>query len=70
LELVVKKKFPVTVIISVYKNTDALNIVLKSLESQTIKPDEVLISEDGNSQVMSDFVATLNIKNINVEHLT
>mgnify|MGYP005991724135 CR=1 FL=1 len=70
MELVVEKIFTVTVIISVYKNTDALNIVLKSLEHQTIIPDEIVISEDGNSQVMSDFVSTLNIKNIKIKHLT
>ncbi|MGB5868374.1 MAG: glycosyltransferase [Arcobacteraceae bacterium] len=70
MELVVEKKVTVSVIVSVYKNTNALNIVLKSLENQTILPDEIIISEDGNSDVMKEFVNTLTMKNIDIQHLT
>jgi GT2 family glycosyltransferase len=70
MELVVEKKFLVSVIVSVYKNVGSLNIILKSLENQTILPDEILISEDGNSTVMKEFVEKLNIKNIKIKHLT
>ena len=45
-----------SVIISVYKNVDALRLVLDSLRCQTEKDFEIIISEDGNSDVMSDFV--------------
>lgn len=70
MELVVEKKFTITVIVSVYKNTRALNIVLKSLQNQTIIPDEIIISEDGNSQIMKDFVSALEINDIKIQHLT
>jgi len=59
-----------TVIISVYKNTDALRIVIQSLLDQTVLPGEIIISEDGNSEVMKNFVSNLDIKDIKVIHLT
>jgi len=68
--LVVDKSFKTTVIVSVYKNIKALNIVLKSLQNQTILPDEVIISEDGNSEVMKNFVDNLKIKEFSIIHLT
>ena len=37
-----------TIIISVYKDTESLDLILESLLNQTIIPNEVLISEDGN----------------------
>lgn len=58
----------ISVIISVYKNTDALKIVLHSLQNQSIIPDEIIISEDGNSTEMKNFVNSLNYSNIT--HLT
>jgi GT2 family glycosyltransferase len=54
----------VSVIISVYKNTAALELVLESLANQTIKADEIIISEDGNSEEMKRFIATLEYDNI------
>ena len=48
----------ISVIISVYKNTQALRVVLDSLLHQTLPPDEIIISEDGESEVMCRFVAT------------
>lgn len=70
MELVVEKKVTVSVIVSVYKNTKALKIVLQSLQNQSILPDEIIISEDGNSDVMKKFVNTLNMENIDIQHLT
>lgn len=66
--MAVEKNIKISVIISVYKNTDALNIILKSLDNQTVKVDEIIISEDGNSEEMKEFVDTLNYDNI--IHLT
>jgi len=54
----------VSVIISVYKNTAALELVLESLANQTIKADEIIISEDGDSEEMKKFIATLKYDNI------
>lgn len=46
-----------TVIISVYKDTRSLQLILEALARQTIKPTEVLISEDGNSKEMKEYAA-------------
>jgi len=46
-----------TLIISVYKNTQALEAVLNSLKAQTEQDIEVIISEDGESAEMAAFVA-------------
>ncbi len=46
-----------SLIISVYKNTQALKIVLDSVGLQTVKDIEVIISEDGDSSEMNQFVA-------------
>ncbi len=50
------KHIKTTVIISVYKNTQALKVVLDALTLQTHIPDEVIISEDGKSQEMQEFI--------------
>lgn len=70
MELVIEKKLTVTVIISVYNNVKALNIILQSLLTQSILPDEIIISEDGNSKQMKDFVEKLDILNIKIFHLS
>ena len=58
----------ITIIISVYKNVKALRLVLDSIQNQTIKVDEIIVSEDGESVEMKDFISTLNIDNL--IHLT
>ena len=45
-----------TLIISVYKNTQALEAVLNSLKAQTEQDIEVIISEDGESVEMEAFI--------------
>ena len=45
-------------IISVYKNTADLAVVLKSVEQQSVSDFITVISEDGNSTEMADFVKT------------
>lgn len=59
----------VALIISVYKNTGDLEVVLHSVEQQSYKDIEVIISEDGNSSEMKDFIS--NYKgNLDLTHLT
>ena len=60
-----------TIIISVYKDTDSLDIILESLSNQTILPNEVLVSEDGNSQEMNDYVkiAKEKFSKLDITHL-
>jgi GT2 family glycosyltransferase len=59
-----------TLIISVYKDTQALEFILESLESQTLKPDEIIISEDGNSCEMAAYVAQQKDRFPHLVHLT
>ncbi len=60
-----------TIVISVYKDTESLDLILESLSNQTIIPNEVLISEDGNSVEMSEYVAIAKnrYKNLDITHL-
>ncbi|WP_428738932.1 glycosyltransferase [Sulfurimonas sp.] len=62
------KNIKTTIIISVYKNVKALDLVLDSILNQSIKIDEIIVSEDGNSSEMKTFMQTLNIPNL--IHLT
>jgi len=59
-------------IISVYKDTESLDLILESLERQTMFPDEVIISEDGDSNEMSEYYAVAKVKfsKLNLVHLT
>lgn len=58
-----------SVIISVYKNTEALAVVLEALAQQTVAPDEVIISEDGESKEMQAFLDTFSSP-LNLVHTT
>lgn len=57
-----------TLIISVYKNTKSLQLILESISNQTVTVDEIIVSEDGDSMEMKNFISTLNINNL--IHLT
>ncbi len=46
----------ISVIISVYKDIEALAIILESLNKQTVKEFEIIISEDGNSDEIREFL--------------
>ena len=56
-------------IISVYKNTADLAVVLKSVEQQSVSDFMTVISEDGNSTEMADFVKNYSGK-LDLIHLT
>ena len=47
----------ISIIVSVYKDTQALGLILKSLENQSLVPSEIVVSEDGNSKEMRDFLS-------------
>lgn len=61
----------ITVIISVYKDVESLELILESLSTQTYKKFDVLVSEDCQSQEMKNFLQTyktdLTIKHISQE---
>jgi GT2 family glycosyltransferase len=59
-----------TIIISVYKDVEALALILESLNNQSIPVDEIIISEDGNSIEMADFVLCVQGQFPNMIHLT
>ena len=63
------KQVKTSVIISVYKNTQALKSVLDSLSLQTYLPDEIIISEDANSQEMQTFIKYYK-SSLNILHIT
>lgn len=59
-----------TIIISVYKDTEALEFILESLEHQTISPDEIIVSQDGDSEEMATFMTAQKKRFLNLTHLT
>jgi glycosyltransferase involved in cell wall biosynthesis len=48
----------VTVIISVYKDVEALDLILKSLNTQTVSNFDILVSEDCQSDEMKNYLST------------
>jgi glycosyltransferase involved in cell wall biosynthesis len=54
-----------TVIISVYKDTESLGLILKNLERQSLVPTEIIVSEDGTSEEMKTFLT----QHQNVKHV-
>ncbi|OCL97536.1 Chondroitin synthase [Aliarcobacter thereius] len=57
-----------SLIIAVYKDVEALSLIIRALQNQTYKNFEVVIAEDGNSSEMKNFIS--NIKNLNIIHTT
>lgn len=57
-----------TVIISVYKDVEALDLIVESLLNQTQEVNEIIISQDGDSDEMKNYYATLN--NPKIKHLS
>lgn len=58
-----------SLIISIYKNTQALKAVLDSLKRQTEQDIEVILSEDGNDAQMAAFIASYDFS-WPIQHLT
>ena len=64
------KKQPVTLIISVYKDTENLSCILNALSFQTHCVDEIIVSEDGNDSRMSEFISQVKPFWPNIIHLS
>lgn len=58
----------VTVIVSVYKDVEALDLIIESLLNQSMEVDEIIISEDSDSEEMKNCFTTLN--NPKITHLS
>ncbi|MDX4012944.1 glycosyltransferase [Aliarcobacter skirrowii] len=56
----------VSVIIAVYKDVEALELIIESLKNQTYKNFEVIIAEDANNNEMKEFIS--QIKDLDVIH--
>lgn len=57
-----------SIIISVYKDVQALDLIIESLEKQSHPIDEIIISEDGNSNEIKAYVQSLD--KTNIKHLS
>lgn len=60
-----------SIVISVYKDVDNLDLILESLSEQTILPNEVIISEDGNCNDVLEYVdiAIQKYCNLKIKHV-
>jgi len=58
----------VSVIIAVYKDVEALELIIESLKNQTYKNFEVIIAEDGQDEKMQAFIES--IKDLDIKHTT
>ncbi|WP_373036173.1 glycosyltransferase [Sulfurimonas sp.] len=56
----------VSLIVAVYKDIEALDLIVQALKTQTYKNFEFIIAEDNNSQEMKDYVSS--IEGIEVKH--
>ena len=62
--------YSATLIISVYKNLKNLECILGALSKQTIKCFEIIISEDGDSIEMKEFLKPFLHLNTSLKHLS
>ncbi len=58
-----------TIIISVYKDTEALGLILDSLNTQTVDNFDIVISEDGQNPDMREFINSYRSK-IKISHIS
>jgi cellulose synthase/poly-beta-1,6-N-acetylglucosamine synthase-like glycosyltransferase len=61
--------YKASLIISVYKDTQSLKVVLNCLRHQTEKNFEIIVSEDGEDEKMRRFIAEYNFEN-DYQHLS
>ncbi len=58
-----------SIIISVYRDTEALSLILAALQRQSLQNFEIIISEDGNDKSMANFIENVQSK-LPLLHLT
>ncbi|MEA1891799.1 MAG: glycosyltransferase, partial [Campylobacterota bacterium] len=56
----------VSIIIAVYKDIDALELVLTSLKNQTYKNFEVVVVEDGSNKEIKEFLRSID--DLDIKH--
>jgi len=57
-----------SVIVAVYKDVEALSLIVQALKMQTYKDFEVVIAEDGQDEKIAEFVSS--IEGLEVKHTT
>lgn len=58
----------VSLIIAVYKDLEALTLIIESLKNQSYKNFEVIIAEDGQDSKIKDFIES--VADLNIIHIT
>ena len=61
-----KSNLTVSLIVAVYKDLEALKLIIKSLEKQTYTNFELVVAEDNDSQEIRDYVESIN--SIKIKH--
>ncbi len=60
----------ITVIISVYNQAEVLLKALLSVQAQSLKPDEVILSDDGSSENIVDIVSrNIHLYDFRIKHI-
>ena len=58
----------VSLIIAVYKDVEALSLIIESLKHQTYKNFEVIVAEDGECNAVKSFISS--VANMDIKHVT
>lgn len=56
----------ISLIVAIYKDIEALDLIIKALKTQTYKNFEVIVAEDNNGQNVKEYVKS--IKDLDVKH--
>jgi len=63
-----KNNMTVSVVVTIYKDLEALDIIINALQYQTVLPNEIIIAEDNNSKEIIEFIKTINIDGVIIKH--
>jgi len=58
----------ITYIIAIYKDIEALSLIIDSLTKQTLLPDEIVIAEDGEDSEVKRYIDSLSFDTIKIIH--
>jgi glycosyltransferase involved in cell wall biosynthesis len=56
------------IIIPIYKDLEALDIIIEAIQNQTILPDEIIIAEDNDSPKTKTFIDDIKIDGVDIKH--
>lgn len=64
------RDFCTTIIVSIYNDVEALDLILSSLKKQTYTDFEIIVSEDGESDSVKHYISSINSEFPRLTHLT